>query len=249
MTDQGTQASDLLSTPTAVGAVALKLPPFRPLDPEAWFADIENEFFLRRITDDATMFSYVRSVLDPTVSTRIFHELQSLPSGGKYKGIKEVILDVYGLSDEERVHQLVNEQFRDGERPSDLYARMARLAKEEASGKIVRHLFLGKLPTIVRSLMPDRDSAPITDLAKRADQIWRSERNGIETSVMINRAVSSTKTTAAKNGGQTSTESNYAKRRELGWCYYHSRFADRATKCRSPCKYNSSAENEVAGSR
>ena len=45
--------------------VALKLPPFWPLDLETWIQQVEAQFHIRGIVADDTKFYHVVAVLDP----------------------------------------------------------------------------------------------------------------------------------------------------------------------------------------
>jgi hypothetical protein len=49
---------------SVVNRVGIRLPPFWPEKPAVWFAQLEGQFALSNITQDATKFYYVISLLD-----------------------------------------------------------------------------------------------------------------------------------------------------------------------------------------
>ena len=51
----------------ATNAVAVKIPPFWPSDPELWFAQVEAQF----ITSQGTKFAHVVAVLSPEAATEV----------------------------------------------------------------------------------------------------------------------------------------------------------------------------------
>ena len=65
-----TQANATGHSVTNIAAVALKLPPFWSADPQVWFAQVESQFFTRKITNQDTKFHHIVASLPPEVALR-----------------------------------------------------------------------------------------------------------------------------------------------------------------------------------
>ena len=51
--------------------VGIRIPPFCPEKPAAWFAQLEGQFALSNITQDSTKFCYVISYLDDKYAAEV----------------------------------------------------------------------------------------------------------------------------------------------------------------------------------
>jgi hypothetical protein len=56
---------------SVVNRVGIRLPPFWPEKPAVWFAQLEGQFALSNITQDATKFYYVISHLDKKYAAEV----------------------------------------------------------------------------------------------------------------------------------------------------------------------------------
>ena len=54
----------LLGAFPQINRVAVRIPRFWPYDPEMWFAQVENQFALSRITTAETKFNYIAGNLE-----------------------------------------------------------------------------------------------------------------------------------------------------------------------------------------
>jgi len=68
--------------------VGIRVPPFWPEKPALWFAQIEGQFALANVTQDATKFYYVISHLDNKYSAEVEVVITNTPPTGRYERIK-----------------------------------------------------------------------------------------------------------------------------------------------------------------
>ncbi len=86
----------------AVHAVSLKLPTFLASRPDVWFQQTEAQFALRNITDSTTRYYYLLTALDPVVAERMAGDVAATPAENKYGYLKEKLMEVYGLTDDQK---------------------------------------------------------------------------------------------------------------------------------------------------
>ena len=89
-------------------AVAVKLPPFDAINPELWFIQCEAQFGIKNITVDQTKYYYVVAALDSVVQRRIKPTLTAPPVANKFDNLKQVLLAIYALSDEQKADKLLD---------------------------------------------------------------------------------------------------------------------------------------------
>ena len=93
---------------STVDAVSLKLPTFWTAGPSSWFAQVESQFALRRVTQDDTKYYHVVASLDNSTAQRALSILASPPATEKYQAIKLFLTSAYELPDYERTAALFN---------------------------------------------------------------------------------------------------------------------------------------------
>ena len=83
--------TDTQTTP-AIGHVAIRPPPFWSDNPTLWFAQLESQFKLAKITADDTMYSHVVSSLTERMATEVQNILAAPPTSDKYSALKKALL-------------------------------------------------------------------------------------------------------------------------------------------------------------
>ena len=156
-----------------VAAVSLKLPPFWPHDPTIWFAQVEAQFQTRQITSQLTKFSYVVSSLQPEIAQEVRDLLISPPSVDPYDKLKTELIKRTSESEQKRLHQLLISEELGDRKPSQLLRRMKQLLGEnKLEERILRQLFLQRLPQNVQLILASSsDAVDLEQLALIADKI------------------------------------------------------------------------------
>ena len=151
---EGTPPPSSPPQPSVQAAVSLKLPPFWPNDPTLWFAQVEAQFLIRNITTQETRFAYIIGSLQPEVAQEVRDILISPPSKDCYTHLKAELIRRTSTSEQKRLHQLIIAEELGDRKPSQLLRRMRQLLGENTlEEKILKQLFLQRLPTTVQSIL------------------------------------------------------------------------------------------------
>ena len=114
------------ATAAAVHAVSLKLPAFLASRPDVWFQQTEAQFALRNITD-STKYFYLLTSLDLVVAERMAGDVAAVPTEGKYEYLKSKLMEVYGLTDDQKADRLLDLSGLGDWKPSQLCAHIQSL--------------------------------------------------------------------------------------------------------------------------
>ncbi|KAH7931661.1 hypothetical protein HPB49_026206 [Dermacentor silvarum] len=94
------------AAPHEAWRVAVKLPPVWAGSPEVWFAQVEAQFTLARITQDRTRYDYVVVHLDARYANEVRDILANPPTANFYELLKSELIRHLSLSEGETVRQL-----------------------------------------------------------------------------------------------------------------------------------------------
>lgn len=81
-----------------LNAVSLELPTFWTSQLGVWFRQAKSQFYIRGVTVNETRYHYVVSVLVQETASRVVPYLDNPSAVGKYTGLKELLLRIYGPS-------------------------------------------------------------------------------------------------------------------------------------------------------
>ncbi|XP_075543741.1 uncharacterized protein LOC142578222 [Dermacentor variabilis] len=155
---------------------AQKLPDFWPSDCELWFARIEAQFRRHRVTSHVASYDNVVSALNPTTAASVCDILLAPPPDDKYDTFKWELLRHTTDSESRRVQQLLSSEELDIKQ-TDLFHSMTQLlgtSPPSKDSKILRELFLQRLPNQLRMILCASPTTSIEALATMADQIMDS---------------------------------------------------------------------------
>ena len=216
------------TTPTALSAVHLKLPPYWPSDPEVWFAQVEAQFTTRGITAQKTKFDHIVASLSSEIATEV----------------RDLI---------RRLQQLFNTEELGDRKPTQLLRRMQQLLGDKAAStdsSFLRGLFLQRMPGNIRMVLASTaDSVSLEELAALADKVMDVAAPSIA-AVSTPQATTDMEQLRAEVTRLKEAVTSLTKSRRSGrspsphpstdstLCWYHQRFGKDARKCRPPCSWS-----------
>ena len=210
----------------AAQSVSLKLPTFLATRPDVWFQQAEAQFALRGVTEQDTRYYYLLTSLDPVVAERMANDIASTPETDQYKHLKQKLLEVYGLTDDQKADKLLNLNGLGDWKPSQLCAHIQSLSVDK--DVILRRIFLRQLPEDVRVQVATLDADNLSQLARKADIVIAAKQYPAS----INSALPAPKKPPPRSPGV---------------CWYHSKFGKKAKACRPPCSFQASKEDKSSG--
>ena len=138
-----------LSASFTLNRVGIRVPPFWPEKPAVWFAQLEGQFALANVTQDATKFYYVISHLENKYATKVEDVITDPPPTGRYDRIKEELIRRLSLSEEQRVRQLLMHEEMGDRRPTQFLRHLRTLAGPSVPTDFLRTLWTNRLPPTI----------------------------------------------------------------------------------------------------
>ena len=224
--DTGNKTSEFVSS---VFATSVKVPQFYKENARFWFDGLESQFRLKKVSDDTTKFDHVMSALPEEVAMQVMPAIRSK----RYEELKEALLNVYGLTEQQRALKLLSLPGLGDKKPSKLAAEIIALVPEGLDpGYLERQIFLNQLPTAVQQLMmTHKEVKDLYQLGRLADDYVMTMHSRELASAVAACNVADVSACAAATGPRFS---GYAGG---GWlCWRHARFGLRATNCEDMAK-------------
>ncbi|KAH8027785.1 hypothetical protein HPB51_009667 [Rhipicephalus microplus] len=184
-----TAQEDARPSGAAVAAIQhVNLPPFWPNSPSTWFLQVEVHFRLRQITSQQTRHWHLVSCLPLNVADDLADILASPHPSHPYDTLKAAIISRKSESEHSRLQQLIAATELGDCRPSQLLRRMRQLLGGPSAPqkeKLLRELFLRRLPQSMVSVLVAAGDVPVDTLAEMADRVadysWAHSLNAVTT--------------------------------------------------------------------
>lgn len=90
-----------------INCVGTRVPPFWPEKPAMWFTQLEGQFTLSNMTQDATKVYYIISQLDNKYTVEVEDVISNPSPTGRYDRTRAELIRCLSLSKEQRIHQLL----------------------------------------------------------------------------------------------------------------------------------------------
>lgn len=248
-TGEGDSSSSSHSNPS----IAMKIPRFWKENPCLWFAQIEAQFELHRISNERTKYFIILADLDTEILSQV-SDIVTSPPADAYNQIKQRLIEHFSVSEENRIKTLLTNLEIGDRKPSVLLREMKNLANGGVTDDFLRTMWMQRLSSQTQAILAT-SSGSLDNLAKMADKIGDiqvvrdvkiSEVNSrtdiselkaqIESLTSTIRNMQSNRN-RSRNRSRVSTANSSRNSSEEGICYYHRRFKERARKCRPPCSF------------
>jgi len=266
MVEAETNEPAVISQPTEVAsaaAIKTQLPSFSSSDPEIFFIQCEVIFNVNNIRNSNKKFAYVISQLDRHAIREVIDMIRNPPEANPYEALKTRILETFGMTDEAKLNKLLGEHSLGNRRPSQLLRELRDLGGPTMSEELLGRIWLKSLPQALQVALAAIEQKDLNKLGAVADRVasvsvpheyevvsvsGRSPnsredrlREAIE---KLTERVAALETQGRFPQERTTTKSQIRNKDvEKRMCFYHERFGQRATKCRSPCNWSSGQGN------
>ncbi|GFQ78883.1 uncharacterized protein TNCT_503581 [Trichonephila clavata] len=141
------------------GPITIKIPPFWTDKPEIWFLKMEAQLNINRITSEETKYKYLVSQLEPRFLENVWDIIKDTENTAKYSTAKERLLLTFQESENVRIKRLLTGLELGDMLPSQLLRKMCSLGYSDISEKVLRTLWLEKMPESVRNIVIVSDEA------------------------------------------------------------------------------------------
>lgn len=237
-------------------AASRKLPTFWRQYPDLWFVQVEANFARARITRDRSKVVDIVSQLEPEMLLQL-REFNRRPEHEQtYQALKELLLKRYAKSDVKRTQDLLENLSLDDRRPSDLLREMRQAAGDDVSEIFLKNMWMQRLPVNVQQLCLGQ-TGDIDAIAEYADRLCEMNPHSVASlenggkkphdrlerlEAQIDRMAKTMERLMVNkkervNGGNK--KPSPSRKVDSDYCYFHSRFGDKALKCREPCTFKS----------
>lgn len=260
------------SSKDEIAKVSVKIPPFWSEKPEIWFYQVEAQFSICGITAEETKFNYLVSQLEAKFVESLW-DIISDTNKNKYTAAKERLLNTFKESENKRIQRLLTGVDLGDNKPSQLLQKMRNLATDGITEKVLKTLFLQKMPDSVRNILIVSDEN-IEKLALMADRIVEMQpkqelycasnvvSSGTDVISELRQQISAldakleklnvtrNSRSPSRNRGRFPSERSRSRRRynpKGKYCYFHFRYGERCfpDKCKAPCSFKNNSGNQT----
>lgn len=243
--------------------VSVKVPEFWPNRPDVWFAQLEAQFALAKITEDSTKFYHVISQLGNQHTAEVLDIIISPPTTGKYDKLKSEIMKRLSASQEKKVKQLLDHEELGNRKPSQFLRHLQGLAGPTVPEDFVRTIWSSRLPHNIQTIVATQTDTPLEKVADLADKIFElapstspvvasasTSGSNLMPPYMLEMSKQIAELTKCVAQLSARGRPNFRRSQSRGRsssrgrspsqprpCWYHRKFGEKANKCQAPCNY------------
>lgn len=244
------------------GAFNLKLPPFWPEKPAIWFAQVECQFAIAKISDETIKSYHIIATLDRQYAAEIEDILAGTPD---YEKLKAELIKRLSVSRENKVKQLLMHEELGTRKPSQFLRHLQHLAGPNMPEDVLKTIWTSRLPTSMQPILasqPTLSFDALADLADRINDIAAPSQHVAATSLqpslmdeLVRQVAELTKQVSAltvqvnnrsrprdRERGSSQRHRSSSRRSQSSYgrypiCWYHQKHGANAKKCVKPCDY------------
>ena len=153
--------------------VSMKVPKFLDYAVDLWHTQCKAVFAIHGVTDQCTMYYQVLASLEPHILQKVTSYVSAPTPHAEFQGLVAALDFAFSKSDGDKFDCIFNATLGD-KKPSHLYDYMRRLWLDEYPDKsrMLRHLFMKKLPMTVSVTLRSYPVDDITSFLKVADAMY-----------------------------------------------------------------------------
>lgn len=153
------------------------LPPMTRGRPDLWWRQVEQEMEFMRVPQK-DRFNYVLTGLNPEMIEKLEGAYDINPvSPRALELLQELINSKYGLTNTEKLDELINKMQLGDNKPSDLLTKMCSMGADIIKKDILVDQFIKKLPAEVKPAIAAARNSPLLELGKLADYTVQLTKN------------------------------------------------------------------------
>jgi hypothetical protein len=265
--ENGAASMELLSV-----SVASRIPPFWKDIPKIWFAQFESIIAPQKVSKE-TKYDLVIGKLGREELMLVSDMLEGRDRD--YDALKKRLLHCLQISSDEQFDKLMRDTQLGEQKPSQLYRRMAEMAKSSAvESATVKKLWLRRLPASVRNALVAHEESGMEELTSLADKIMINAKqcaidalgdNSQDTDLrqeiknmtqkfgQLNAEVSSIReqqtATRQADSGFRRFPPDFQPPRQKRLCRFHQQFGRFARNCQQPCAWQNREPSRTPAQR
>lgn len=183
--------------------IGIKVPPFWHDCPEIWFAQIEAQFSVGKITSDNAKYNTIVASIESKILCQVSEAVLNPPNTDKYKHLKDLIISRYSDSAQSKIQKLLSEMSLGDQKPSQLLTEMKRLGGTAVTDEFMKTLWLSNLPQQTKAILSTND-VELSQLAKLADKIMEVSQGSVQS---VERSTNSERTGSSSSSLELRIES------------------------------------------
>ncbi|XP_032456536.1 uncharacterized protein LOC103315323 [Nasonia vitripennis] len=234
-----------------------RAPPFLENKIKDWFTLLEAQFVTAGITDDNIKYCNTISSLTERAINQMEDVLTEPPDTDKYTDLKTKMVERFTESDGARVRKLLEGEQIGDRKPSEFFRALKAHATANTSEEFILELWKTRLPSQLQTVMAASSETAVDKILKLADTVHEitpskqvnavNDMSGLfeqiqKLTIQVN-ALTQDRSRSRARGASRAARSRpstpaSARIEPTELCFYHRRFKERATKCRSPCTWS-----------